>query len=141
MKLSRTVAYAVHAMLLLARQEGTDPVPCNQLARAGNMPERFLLQILRSLVTHGLLISTRGAEGGYSLARPAEDIALIGIFDACEEPVVPSVPKFAGVPNGARLELQVALSKAHATARKQLEAITLADLLRAGEPAQRRTAS
>ena len=61
MKLSRTVAYAVRATLQLAQLEADGPVPCSKLANEGKMPERFLLQILRNLVTHGILRSTRAA--------------------------------------------------------------------------------
>ena len=67
MKLSRTVAYAVRATLQLAQNPSDSPVPCSKLASDGNMPERFLLQILRNLVTHGILRSTRGVDGGYTL--------------------------------------------------------------------------
>ena len=66
MKLSRTVAYAVRATLQLAQLEADGPVPCSKLANEGKMPERFLLQILRNLVTHGILRSTRGVDGGYA---------------------------------------------------------------------------
>ena len=59
MKLSRTVAYAIQATLQLAQSKSENPVPCSQLAAQGHMPERFLLQILRHLVTHGILHSTR----------------------------------------------------------------------------------
>ena len=67
MKLSRTVTYALKATLQLAQNSPSGPVPCGRLAAQGAMPERFLLQILRSLVTHGILKSTRGVDGGYVL--------------------------------------------------------------------------
>ncbi len=65
MKFSRTVSYALQATLQLAQEDRAAPVPCSQLAAEGKMPERFLLQILRNLVTHGILRSTRGVDGGY----------------------------------------------------------------------------
>lgn len=49
MKLSRTVGYALQATLQLLDAEPYEPVPCSRLATTGNMPERFLLQILRDL--------------------------------------------------------------------------------------------
>ena len=67
MKLSRTVGYALQATLQLARARPSQPVPCSRLATEGEMPERFLLQILRNLVAHGILGSTRGVDGGYTL--------------------------------------------------------------------------
>ena len=65
MKLSRTVTYALQATIQLARLDGAPtPIPCSRLAAEGRMPERFLLQVLRNLVTHGILQSTRGVGGG-----------------------------------------------------------------------------
>ena len=87
MKLSRTVAYGVQATLQLARSNSSTPVPCSQLAAEGHMPERFLLQILRRLVTHGVLHSTRGVDGGYSLARKPEQITLLEIIEAIDGPL------------------------------------------------------
>ena len=49
---------------------GGSPTPASQLAREGRLPERFLVQILRYLVTNGVLTSACGVSGGYSLARP-----------------------------------------------------------------------
>jgi Rrf2 family transcriptional regulator, cysteine metabolism repressor len=63
MRLSRTVGYALRATLQLAESESGTPIPCRQLAATGGMPERFLLQILRNLVRHGILQSHRGVEG------------------------------------------------------------------------------
>src|SRR4029079_16039606 len=86
MKLSRTVSYAVRATLQLAELSANGPVPCSKLAKEGQMPERFLLQILRNLVTHGILRSTRGVDGGYALVRPAEQISLLEVIEAIEGP-------------------------------------------------------
>jgi len=52
------------------------------------MPPRFLHQILRSMVTHGILRSTRGLDGGYSLARPISSVTLLDIVESVEGPVV-----------------------------------------------------
>ena len=66
MKPPKTAIYAVKAMIYLAerrRTKGRPMIPCHQIAAAGDMPERFLLQILRSLAGAGLLQSSRGIEG------------------------------------------------------------------------------
>src|SRR4026208_1884644 len=86
MKFSRTVSYAVQAVLQLSQLDPHTPVPCSRLASEGKMPERFLLQILRNLVTHGILRSTRGVEGGYALTRPPEQISLLDVIEAIEGP-------------------------------------------------------
>ncbi len=84
MKLSRTLSYAVKGVALLAEATPGRPVPCRELAQKGQMPERFLLQILRGLVNHGILVSTRGVEGGYSLNRAAIDVSLLDVFEAID---------------------------------------------------------
>lgn len=83
MKLSRTLSYAVKGAALLA-EAPPGPVPCRELAEKGQMPERFLLQILRGLVNHGILVSTRGVEGGYALNRPADEVSLLDVFEAID---------------------------------------------------------
>src|SRR5213076_1140230 len=92
MKLSRTVAYALQATLQLAENNSHLPVPSSQLAAQGHMPERFLLQILRHLVTHGILHSTRGVDGGYSLDRKPEDISLLDVIEAIDGPLNATLP-------------------------------------------------
>lgn len=96
MKISRTVAYAVQALSQIAQDRSGLPIPCSQLASEGHMPERFLLQILRHLVTHGILHSTRGVDGGYSLDRPADEISLLDVIEAIEGPLGVSVPETNG---------------------------------------------
>ena len=61
--------YAVVAMAELA-QSGPDPVPISQVAERRNMPVQFLEQLFSTLRRSGLLVSQRGAKGGYRLARP-----------------------------------------------------------------------
>lgn len=133
MKLSRTVAYAVQATLQLAQAEGKAPVPCSTIARQGHMPERFLLQILRSLVTHGILQSTRGVEGGYSLEKPPEQISLLEIIEAIDGPLVASVATQVGLHDQSLAKLQQVLEGVTAKTRRDLAAVKLADLLPSGK--------
>jgi Rrf2 family protein len=132
MKLSRTIAYAIHATLQLSSGERGVPIPCSQLANEGQMPERFLLQILRSLVMRGLLISTRGVDGGYCLARPAEEISLSDVIDAFDNPLSPGVPALDGLSADVRKRILGTLQGASKAAHQELGKLTMADLLRAG---------
>ena len=129
MKLSRTVAYAVRATLQLAQNPSDSPVPCSKLAAEGNMPERFLLQILRNLVTHGILRSTRGVDGGYTLTRSPEDISLLDVIEAIEGPLDASAPSGDGLPEVSQNRLQDALREITDTSRQQLSAIKFSQLL------------
>ena len=65
--------YAVVALAELARA-GERPVPIKELAERREIPEQFLEQLFSTLRRSGLLTSHRGMRGGYTLARPAEEI-------------------------------------------------------------------
>jgi Rrf2 family protein len=99
------------------------------LAAEGKMPERFLLQILRSLVTHGILGSTRGVVGGYSLSRSPEEISLLDVIEAVDGPVVSSLPMPEGLPDEANQKLKCVLATVTDLARQELAAIKLSHLL------------
>lgn len=129
MKLSRTVSYGVQAMLLLAQEESGTPVPCSRLAAHGHMPERFLLQILRNLVTHGLLHSTRGVEGGYGLEKQPQQISLLDVIEAIEGPVTSTIPLPEHLAPELQVRLRQALDRITANCRRELASIRLSDLL------------
>jgi Rrf2 family protein len=133
MKLSRTLAYALHALLQLARSETSEPISCSYLANEGQMPERFLLQVLRNLVNHGILRSTRGVDGGYALKRQPGDISLLEMIEAVDGPLVPASTAHEGLPEEFRRKLEYSLKRATELARSELRAITLAELLPAIE--------
>ncbi len=130
MKLSRTVDYAVRATIQLAQHSPDRPVPCSKIASEGNMPERFLLQILRSLVNHGILRSTRGVEGGYALTRSPENISLLEVIEAIEGPMDIGELANERLADASQIRLSDALNEITETARQQLEAIKFSQLLK-----------
>lgn len=130
MKLSRTVAYALQATLQLAQTDSKEPTPCSQLAAEGQMPERFLLQILRNLVTHGILRSTRGVDGGYTLIRSPEDVSLLEVIEAIDGPLDSPAPVGDGLPEQSQERLQAAINEVTSTARRHLDSVKLSQLLR-----------
>jgi Rrf2 family protein len=127
MKISRTVGYAVQAMVQLAATEDVGPVSCRRLAEAGGMPERFLLQILRSLVTSGLLRSTRGVEGGYRLARGAGEISVLEIVESIDGRFCLGLPQ-----NWDNASVQSALVGCGERVRGELGTLKLATLAASG---------
>lgn len=129
MKLSRTVSYAVQASLQLAEFSTKDPVPCSRIATEGNMPERFLLQILRSLVNHGILHSTRGVDGGYSLERTPDEVSLLEVIEAIDGPVATVIPASDGLPEESRRRLTEAVHRVTNSTRQQLEEIKMSQLM------------
>ena len=87
---SAKAEYACIAMLELAARHG-DPAPVRLKAIAAGhaIPKRFLVQILLQLKGAGLVHSTRGASGGYRLARPADAISLGEVLWAIDGPGEP----------------------------------------------------
>jgi Rrf2 family protein len=132
MKLSRTIVYAVHAMLQMAQATSGEPISRSQLAAAGPLPERFLLEILHSLTARGLVRSIRGVEGGFTLARSPEQVTLRDIFEAFDYPPRPFVPTVEGQPLAIREQLLTSLGQASTAALGELEKLTLAELRRNG---------
>ena len=93
------------------------------------MPERFLLQILRNLVTHGILGSIRGVEGGYVLERSPEEVSLLEVIEAVDGPVAPLVPGSDGLSEAASSKLKCTLAGVAEFTRRELAAVKLAHLL------------
>lgn len=83
-KLSSTVTYALNAMVELARYP-SDRMSSRELARRHKMPERFLVQILSTLATNGMLQSFAGVSGGYALSRSPQEITLLDIIESVEQ--------------------------------------------------------
>jgi len=129
MKLSRSVAYALQATLLLAEARTGSPVPCSRLAEAGKMPERFLLQILRNLVTQGILESTRGVDGGYALRRPVSDISLLDLIEAVEGPMEPTRAMDHGLTPGTQNRMHQGLQQLTGVCRTQLKGVRISSMV------------
>src|SRR5262249_49691920 len=86
MRISAKVDYAVRASLELAAA-GDDPVKGDAIAEAQDIPLKFLENILGELKHHGVVASRRGAQGGYWLAKPADEISLADVVRAVEGPL------------------------------------------------------
>lgn len=76
MNISVKTEYALQAIFDLASQPQGEPVKIADIAKRQNIPQKFLELILASLKQGGFVESRRGAEGGYRLARPAEEITV-----------------------------------------------------------------
>jgi Rrf2 family protein len=85
MRISAKAEYACVAMLeLAANYAESQPLRIRAIAEAQGIPQRFLVQILLQLKTAGLVVSVRGASGGYQLARPPEEITLAAVINAID---------------------------------------------------------
>lgn len=133
MKISRAALYALNSSLMLADAGPGRPVPCRQLAEQGQMPERFLLQVLRMMVNAGLLASTRGVEGGYRLARPPQQITLLEVVEATQGRLEPEPLNMPHLPSEATQRLASCLAAAVENQRQHYARLTL-DVLLPSEP-------
>jgi Rrf2 family protein len=91
LRISRKIDYAIRAMIHLASIPPGTVVPFREIGKQMSVPEDFLAKILKTLVDHGIVRSTRGPHGGYKLGRPAELITVLDVIEAAEGPVAVNV--------------------------------------------------
>jgi Rrf2 family protein len=134
-RVSAKVDYALRAAVELAAQ-ADGPVKGERIAQAQGIPLKFLENILLELRHHGLVQSRRGVEGGYWLARPAEEITLAEVIRAVEGPLAnvrgerPEAVEYQGSAVPLR-DVWIAVRK---NLRSVLESVTLADVARGSLP-------
>lgn len=135
MRISAKADYALRGVLEIAAAENP-PVKRDAIARAQKIPVKFLETILGDLKHAGIVVSQRGSEGGYALARPADEITVADVLRVIEGPLAsvrdvrPEALSYEGVAAPLR-DVFVAL-RAHM--REVLEAVTLADIVRGELP-------
>jgi Rrf2 family protein len=131
MRISAKAEYACIAMFELAAQHGgTQPVRVKAIADTHGIPPRFLVQILLQLKGSGLVASTRGAAGGYQLARPPEEISLADVINAIDRAPAPR-PSPLGSPKSPAVQaVRSVWQEIQAEEQRRLEELTLADLVR-----------
>jgi Rrf2 family protein len=128
-RVSAKVDYALRAMLELAAAGGL--VKGEQLATAQSIPRKFLESILLQLRHEELVASQRGVEGGYALARPADEISVADVIRAVEGPIAtvrgarPEDIEYVG----AATALQPLWLELRSAMRDVLERTTLAELV------------
>src|SRR2546429_2906974 len=103
MKLTRASTYALHAVAYMAGQNKKEqPVASHIIAQKRGIPERFLLKVLKPLVSAQVLYSVKGPNGGYRLAPPPTDISALEGLAAMGGPIRRHPPSNAH--NGSRLQ-------------------------------------
>lgn len=129
MQVNAKVDYALRALAELANA-GRGPTKAEAIAQAQGIPLKFLENILLELRHAGIVISQRGAVGGYRLGRPAEEITLADVIRVVDGPLAnvrglsPERLEYTGAAETLR-DVWIAL---RANMRAVLEAVTVADL-------------
>ncbi len=137
MRITAKADYAVRAAAELAAAEGEGPVKGERISSAQEIPVKFLENILGELRTAGIVASRRGADGGYWLDRPANEVTIADVIRAVEGPMA-SVrgerPERVSA-EGAAAELPRVWLALRVAVRSVLEHVTLADLAAGNLPA------
>ncbi|HEX7084114.1 MAG TPA: Rrf2 family transcriptional regulator [Gaiellaceae bacterium] len=135
MRVSAKADYAVRAAAELAAA-GDGPVKAERIAQAQEIPIKFLESILLDLRHGGIVLSRRGVDGGYWLARPASEISLAQVIRAVDGPIAnvrglrPEDVSYEGTAAPLR-EVWIAV---RASLRAVLEHVTLAHVARGELP-------
>ena len=138
MRLNARVDYALRAAVELTAAAGTAarPVTSERLATSQGIPPKFLESILLQLRRGGIVNSQRGPEGGYWLARPAEEISLADIIRVIDGPLANvrgQRPEEVGY-SGAAEALQEVWIALRASEREILELVTIANVAKGQLP-------
>jgi len=135
LRMSKLTDYGTMVLAQLAANE-TGLSTASQVADATHLRQPTVSKLLKSLVHAGLVVSTRGVQGGYALARSADEISAAQIIDALEGPV--AITECSSADGGCGLEsfcrVGMAWQRINRSIRKALEHVTLADLQRRREP-------
>ncbi|MGG8405785.1 RrF2 family transcriptional regulator [Streptomyces sp. 12297] len=130
MRISARADYAVRAALQLAASQDDGPLKAEAIADAQDIPHKFLEGILNDMRRGGLVLSQRGGNGGYRLAKPARSISIADVIRVVDGPLVsvrgvrPPDLSYTG-PAQSLLPLWIAL---RSNVREILEGVTLADV-------------
>jgi Rrf2 family protein len=129
MKLTQTAGYAIGALTHVAKAAPGKVVSAVEICNSAGMPDRYVLQLLGKLAKAGIVVATRGREGGYLLARPASTITLLEIIEAADGALDQSLDiALPGLTRNSKAAVRHALNAAVSEARKQLQSVTLAHL-------------
>jgi len=133
--LSKKAKYAIKALLALADNDGEEPVRIADLARAEQIPPKFLELILLGLKNQGLLQSRKGKGGGYLLARDPADIYLGQVVRMFDGPLAPvpcasqtAYQRCADCKNEAVCGVHLAMKEVRDATARVLDGTSLASL-------------
>src|SRR6516162_11044269 len=129
MKLTRASSYALHAVVFMAAQKHDRPIASHLIAQARGIPERFLLKVLKPLVQARVLLSIKGPNGGYRLARPASDISMLEVLEAVDGPIRGQAPLTEENNGPLNNKLEAICKESADQVRKHLEKIKIPQLL------------
>jgi Rrf2 family protein len=129
MKLSRASTYAFYGLTYLASQRDRI-VPLPEISSRCGVPEKHLAKIFHTLARAGLLTSARGVNGGFALARPADQISPLEVIEIVDGRIADSGCLLLGVPcdRGSVCRINAVWRRAQHQMLAVLREATLADM-------------
>jgi Rrf2 family transcriptional regulator, cysteine metabolism repressor len=127
--------YGVRLMVQLGRHYGQGPASLAEIAAEEDLPRAYLEQLVMSLRDAGLVVSTRGAHGGYELARQPGEIKMSEVLRALEGPIAPMIcatddPEHATLcDRSARCTVNLLWVRVRDAIAGALDGMTVADLV------------
>ena len=138
LRISKLTDYGTVVLAHIASRPG-EPVSAADVAAGTGIAPPTVSKLLKSLARAGLVLSTRGAHGGYRLARPAGEISAADVIDALEGPV--SITECSGSDSLCEHEgvcsVGGAWQQVNVAIRRALDDVSLLDLLRSNRVATR----
>ena len=130
MPIKQSVAYAIGAMMQLPPSERHAPLPSRVICQQVELPEAYVLQLLRKLRAAGLVHSTRGVQGGYNLIRSLDEVSVMEIYDALGYSFerTPSPDDPAAIPHRNRTLVEQILKSIASELRSCMGNLKIADL-------------
>jgi Rrf2 family protein len=113
----------------MATQKHDRPVASHNIAQARGIPERFLLKVLKPLVSARVLLSIKGPNGGYRLARPANEISMLEILEAVDGPIRGQAPLLEENNGPLNHKLEDICKQSADQVKKHLAKVRMTDLL------------
>jgi Rrf2 family protein len=135
MRISRKAEYALRALLLIASEPPRKIHQIQDLSDRGNIPVKFLEQILLTLRNEGLLTSKRGVGGGYSLRKRPSEMIVLEIVELLDGAIAPlpcaldRVNEPCGCPDFIHCPLRPLMRKTRELIRELFRSKTIQDLL------------
>ncbi|RJP26162.1 MAG: Rrf2 family transcriptional regulator [Candidatus Abyssobacteria bacterium SURF_5] len=141
MQLTSGADYGLRGLLYLAGQPLGRLVVAAEIAEAEEMPEYFFSKIFQHLAKAGIVNSVRGSSGGFSLARPSNEITVLEAIEAIEGPI--NMGKCVIAPESCKKSDTCPFHKFLKEGKDSLSSVlgkyTLADALRYSQSLEHRT--
>jgi FeS assembly SUF system regulator len=129
LRMSRITDYGLVLLTHLAGDEPRRLYNARELAVATKLPQPVVSKVLKVLARGGFLLSHRGIKGGYSLARPASEIAVVDVIDALEGPIALTECGSGACERESDCRVRAPWQRINRLVRKSLEGVRISDLV------------